>query len=185
MRLKEAITTRQSVRSFTDDKVERADIERILASAVYAPSAGNLQPWQFVVLDDPRLIEQACRLNLDAYWGIRAPAAVVVCSNAELHRPPGFWIQSCAAVTQNLLLLAHDAGLGATWTGVYPDELRLKGIATLLNLPAHLVPFSLVLLGYPKRRGSQKGYALDGKVHYNRFMPSTRYSYTQSNDPEG
>jgi nitroreductase len=179
MNLKETITTRQSIRSFVDQKIERAEIKRILASAVCAPSSGNQQPWQFVVIDDPQLIEKACRTNLDAYWGVQAPAAILVCTNSERHKSKGFWVQGCAAVTQNILLLAHEAGLGATWTGVYPIEERMAGLKDLLNLPATVIPFALVIMGYPKRRSAKKGYSVEGKIQYNRFPPSTQYSYTK------
>jgi nitroreductase len=183
MDVREAIITRRSIRSFLDRKVERATIDKILEAAIYAPSASNLQPWKFIALDDPALIEKACRLNLDAYWGFRAPAAILVLSDESMHRSKAFWAQGCAAVTQNILLLVHDAGLGGTWTGVYPEEDRIKGLRRLLRLPDSIIPFSLVLFGYPKRKGAEKSHSLEGRLGYNRLGEklSTRYSY--SSDP--
>ncbi len=175
MKLKDAIAGRHSVRTFLKRKVEREKINYILTIAVNAPSSANLQPWHFVVLDDPELIAQACRTNLDAYWGKRAPVAILVCTDTDRHKK-GFWSQGCAAVTQNILLMAYSEGLGATWTGVYPIKERVEGLSTLLNLPHNLIPFSLVILGYAKEKGVSREYSTDGKVSYNRFPASTRYS---------
>ena len=65
---------------------------------------------------------------------------------------PGFWVQDCAAATQNLLLAAHAAGLGAVWCGTYPREERMGPIAAVLGLPEHVIPFSVVPIGYPAER---------------------------------
>lgn len=179
MDLKQAILTRRSVRSFIEKKVSRADIEEILAAAMYAPTAGNLAPWRFIVLDDPPLIDKACRFNLDAFWGLRAPMAVVVCAEIANYRRGEFWVQDSAAVTQNILLLAHEKGIGATWTGVHPVSERVAGISSLLGLTENTIPFSMVLLGYPKAPPPAKERSVEGRIQYNRptvSKPPTSYS---------
>ena len=180
MDVMEAIMTRRSVRSFLEQKVSHELIEVILAAAVHAPSAGNLAPWRFAVMDEPELIDKACRFNLDAFWGLRAPMAVVVCADLENYRRCDFWVQDCAAVTENILLLAHDKGLGATWTGVHPVSERVTGISRLLRLPASVVPFSMILLGYPKIVSAPRRRSIEGRIQYNRSAlskPPTAYSF--------
>ena len=140
MELKKAITTRRSIRSYLDRPVPRPVMEKTLSLAVCAPSAGNSQPWRFIILDDPKIIEQCCRLNIDAYWGVRAPAGIVVCSDVTRHKHKGFWVQDCAAVTQNILLLLHEAGLGATWTGIHPEPDRVEGVRRQAELNPYQIP---------------------------------------------
>jgi nitroreductase len=67
----------------------------------------------------------------------------------ELNQDPGYWVVDCAAAVQNLLLAAHALGLGAVWTGVYPETERMTKFAQLLKLPENVVPHSLIVLGYP------------------------------------
>jgi nitroreductase len=187
MELREAIVSRRSVRSFLDKKVERADLEKILSAAVFAPSAGNLTPWRFWILDDPDLIDKACRFNLDAFWGLRAPAAIVVTAEIKDYRRGELWIQDCAAITQNILLLAHDHGLGATWTGVYPIVERVEGIANLLRLPEQTIPFAMIILGHPKAIPSQRDRSVQGRIHYNRSIsskPPTSYIFVSDRKPK-
>ena len=179
MDVTEAIIGRRSVRSFLEQAVPHALIEEILEAAVHAPSAGNLAPWRFIVLDEPELIDKACRFNLDAFWGLRAPMAVVVCADLENYRRGDFWVQDCAALTENVLLLIHDKGLGATWTGVHPVSERVTGISRLLRLSKSTVPFSMILLGYPKTRSAPRERNVEGRIQYNRSAPSkpaTSYS---------
>ena len=109
----------------------------------------------------------------------RPPIPIVVCSDIERHKLKGFWIQDCAAVTQNILLLLHGSGLGATWTGIYPEQDRLDGVKKILHIPDSTIPVSLVLLGYPKRKGTEKEHDLETRIHYNRLPvdPNARYSY--------
>ena len=70
----------------------------------------------------------------------------------------------CAAAVQNLLLAAHASGLGAVWTGVCPREERIDGFRRLLKLPDHVVPHSLIVLGYPAEEP-----AADDRFHADRI----------------
>ena len=61
-----------------------------------------------------------------------------------------FWIQDCAAATENILLMAEGLRLGAVWTALYPLQDRYQGMQKLLNLPDHLIPLNTLIIGYPK-----------------------------------
>jgi len=113
MEVLEAIHTRRSIRKFQSQPVPDELVTVFLAAAMSAPSAGNQQPWQFVVITDPELLGQVPSINPYAAMAEKAPLAVLVCGDLALERFPGFWVQDCAAAVQNLLLAVHSHGLGA------------------------------------------------------------------------
>jgi nitroreductase len=98
-----------------------------------------------------------------------AAAAVLICGDSRLEPDPIYQIQNCSAATQNLLLAAHDSGLGAVWLGIQPRGDRIRTMVELFDLPEQLVPISLVALGYPDGQPNNLLRKLDGKVHYERW----------------
>jgi nitroreductase len=145
----ETIRTRRSIRSFLDRAVPEELIERLLGAAMQAPSARNQQPWQFVVIDDRKLLDEIPSFMPNASMVSKAPLAILVCGDLSLEKSEGYWVVDCAAATQNMLLAAHALGLGAVWCGVYPREPRMEGLRKLVGLPENVKAHSLVVLGYP------------------------------------
>ena len=145
----EAIRTRRSIRRYKAQAIREAELRTIVAAGMSAPSAGNEQPWHFIVIKDRRLLEAIPRLNPYAAMARDASVAILVCGDLRLERFKGFWVQDCAAATQNMLLAAHALGLGAVWTGIYPLPDRVEGFKKLFNLPEDVIPFALIPLGYP------------------------------------
>ncbi len=145
----EAITTRRSIRKFTDKPVPDEMITTLLEAAMMAPSAGNQQPWHFIVIKDRRKLDGVPGFH--PYCGMikKASVAIVICGAPEGKKWPTFWVQDCSAATQNLLLAARDLGLGSVWTGVYPEKDRMKGARLLFNIPDNVYPFAIVPLGWP------------------------------------
>ena len=129
--------------------IPKETIEELLRAAMSAPSAGNEQPWQFLVIDDRKKLDSITGVNPNAKMCKEAQAAILVCGDTTKEKYPGFWVQDCAAATQNILLAAHTLGLGAVWVGLYPIEDRVVAMRTLLGLPDRVVPLALVPLGYP------------------------------------
>lgn len=78
-----------------------------------------------------------------------APVAILVCGDLKLEKHVGYWVQDCAAATENLLLAVHAKGLGAVWLGIFPREERVAGLRKLLSIPDHVIPFSLIPVGVP------------------------------------
>ncbi len=152
----EAIFTRRSVRQYTDEPVSNREIETILRAAMQSPSAVNMQPWHFVVIDDRALLDRIPYFHPYSSFLRGAPLAIVVCGDLERDKlDASFWIQGCSAATQNLLLAAHAIGLGAVWLGVYPRKERIEGLRRLLQLPDNLVPLNIVSLGHPAESPAQ------------------------------
>jgi nitroreductase len=163
----EAIRTRRSVRSFMAKPIPKETIEELLRAAMSAPSAGNEQPWQFLVIDDRKKLDSITGVNPNAKMCKEAQAAILVCGDTTKEKYPGFWVQDCAAATQNILLAAHERGLGSVWTGIYPIPERVQGFRQLLEIPDTIIPFCLVPLGYPAKESPQVDRFQRDRVHYN------------------
>ncbi|MCU0661061.1 MAG: nitroreductase family protein [Myxococcota bacterium] len=165
-----AIRTRRSVRAFEPVPVPREVLSELVGVAMYAPSAGNQQPWQLVLIDDRQTLDNLSRIN--PYGGAAkvAPAGVMICGDTSHERFPGFWVQDCSALTQNLLLAIHSKGLGAVWTGVYPLDERVRGARVVLGLPEHVIPMALVLLGTPSRKTQEaEDRVRPDRIHWNHW----------------
>jgi nitroreductase len=169
----ENIMTRTSIRQYDADRTISADtIEVLLKAAMAAPTAVNRQPWAFVVVDDRATMDSLKSVCPNARMLDSASLAIVTCGDMDLAlEGPGrdFWIQDLSAATENLLLAAHAMGLGAVWTGVYPDSTRVAGVARVLGLPESIVPLAVVPLGYPAENPEPKDKWDATKVHHNKW----------------
>ncbi len=145
----DTILSRKSIRQYTAKPVSREMINEILHAAMSAPSAGNERPWHFIILTDRTLLDEIPKFHPFSAMLKQARIAILVCGDATLEKHKGYWVLDCAAATQTLLLAAHAKGLGSVWCGVYPTEDRMVNLRNLLNLPEHIVPFSLLPLGFP------------------------------------
>ena len=162
-----AIRTRRSIRAYQDKPVSENLVEQILAAAMYAPSAGNAQPWQFVVINDCKLLHQIPKIHPHAPMAEQAPLAILVCGDPNMEKYPGNWPLDCAAAVQNLLLAAHALGLGGVWTGIYPDQGRMESLGRLLGLPMHIITHTLVVLGYPAEQPTSGNRYEASRIHVN------------------
>jgi nitroreductase len=165
----QTIIDRRSARSFLDKPVPKELVDRLLDAAAHAPSAGGAEPWHLVVVDDRDTLDRIGRSHASVEMAETAPLGVAVCGDPGRERVAGFWVQDCAALTQNLLLAAQALGLGAVWTGIYPVRNRVLRYRQLLELPVDIVPVAFVLIGYPARRLEPKEVSLVGRVHRNRW----------------
>jgi nitroreductase len=73
----------------------------------------------------------------------------LVCGDRNIDKEEGYLTINCAAATQNIMLAAHELGLGSVWLGLYPRTDRMKDVSEFLELPDHLMPVSLISLGFP------------------------------------
>lgn len=155
MELRDAIRTRRSIRAFRPDAIPATTIEELVELANLAPSAGNLQGRDFVVVRDGTTRKALDREAGDQDFVSQAPVVIVVCANLARTAPKYgrrgrelYAIQDAAAATENLLLAAHGAGLGACWVGAF-DEAAVRD---LLRLPADVLgPWRSSPSGSPPR----------------------------------
>lgn len=147
----QALLDRRSVRQYQNKAIPDDILKEILRAGMYAPSAMNSQPWEFIVVRDPAALSALSRLA--PYWKMlpQAGAAIVVVANLTDYRSShrDFFIQDCAACTQNMLIAAQGLGLGGVWLGLHPKEELKKEVASLLHIPGEIIPFSIISLGYP------------------------------------
>ena len=167
----ENIMTRTSIRKYKDQPIEQEKIDIMLKAAMAAPTAANLQPWHFIVIDDKKTIDL-----LSGQQPTNAPLLIAVCGDTNKTtmpdgkgKMPDFWIQDVSAATENLLLAAHALGLGAVWTGVYPVMERTAEIANVLNCPNNIVPVVVVRIGYPDESPQPKNKFNEENISYNKF----------------
>jgi nitroreductase len=149
MELLKTIQTRRSIRSFQDKPVADELLTEIIQAAMLAPSAGNQQPWHFLVVNDRNTLNKVPEFHPYCKMIAEAPVAIVICGEPEGLKWPAFWVQDCSAATQNLLLAARALGLGTVWAGVYPEETRMSGARKLFNIPEDIIPFAIVPIGWP------------------------------------
>lgn len=161
------ILDRRSIRRFTDQKIDHKTIKKLLTAAMYAPSAVNRQPWHFVVVDSPLMMEEMMKIHPHAGMLRSASHGIIVCGDERLQHDDGYWVVDCGAATQNLLLAAHILGLGSCWVGLHPREGRKASFSRLLKLPGHVLPFALVALGYPDEKKQRPDRFHAGKVKHN------------------
>ncbi len=145
----QALFSRRSIREYSSEPVSDQMVRELLEAAMSAPSAGNQQPWHFVVINDRRLLDEIPSLHPHSLMCRTAPLAILVCGEPSLEKHAGFWVQDCSAATENLLLAVHAKGLGGVWVGVYPGDERVAGLRKLLNIPEHVIPFALIPFGHP------------------------------------
>jgi nitroreductase len=162
----EAILTRRSIRCYTTDRVPEQTVTELLTAAMSAPSAGNQQPWQFVVMRDRQLIDQIPAIHPYAQMVREAAVVILVCGDLEKEKHAGYWVQDCSAATQNLLLAAHARALGAVWLGVFPRDDRVASLRELLGLPRHVVPLALISIGRPAETKPRADRYDPERVHY-------------------
>jgi len=144
-----AILSRRSIRQYTAEPVSEALVKELLEAAMSAPSAGNEQPWHFIVIEDRKILDDIPTYHPYAQMLKSAPLAIMVCGDERLEKYPGYWVQDCAAATQNILIAAQAKGLGAVWLGVYPTEDRVRALKALLGIPTPVIPFSIIAVGNP------------------------------------
>jgi len=144
-------------------------IKELLEAAMQAPSARNEQPWHFVVIKEREILDAIPKFHPYSQMLREAPLAILVCGDCQLAKDIGYIVQDCAAATQNILLAVHSKGLGAVWLGIYPRAERIAGIRQLLNIPEHIIPISLIAIGYPAEAKPPERRYNATRIHNNRW----------------
>ncbi|MBI9079613.1 MAG: nitroreductase family protein [Pseudodesulfovibrio sp.] len=169
MELMEAIRTRRSIRKYENRIVPEEMVQEILDAAMMAPSAGNAQPWQFVVVTDREILDSMQDLHPHLKMITQAPLGILICGDLSLEKFAGYWVQDCAAAMQNMLLATHAKGLGAVWTGIHPVGERVMAFRKLFNLPEHIAPLGFAPIGWPAQKLKTESRYREDRVHINKW----------------
>lgn len=155
MRIPEPIKNRRSIRTFNEKEVSDELIFMFVKAACYAPSAGNRQPWEFIVVKAPETKKLLAKAAYGQSFIEEASVVFVVCvvpeRSASRYGGRGrtlYCIQDSAAAIQNLILTATANGLGSCWVGAF-DEVKA---AEAVNLPEGARPIALVPVGYSNEK---------------------------------
>jgi nitroreductase len=148
----DCIRTRRSVRRYKDQPVEWDKVITVLEAGKFAPNAGNISKFKFIIVRDEALRRQLSEASFNQSWMADAPVHITICSepvkSKRFYGVRGqrlYTIQDCAAAAENMLLAAHSLGLGACWVGAF-DESKVRIIH---HLPETIQAHSIITIGYP------------------------------------
>lgn len=161
----ETIFNRKSVRKYTERPVEKEKLETLVRAGMAAPSSRDRRPWEFVIVTDQDLLDKMGDGLPLARMLKETKQAIIVCGDTV--KSENAWQLDCSAAAQNILLAAESMGLGAVWTAAYPYPERMKIIQDALQLPEHILPLTVIPLGYPTGIEKPKDKYNKKQIHYN------------------
>ena len=169
MKTYETIITRRSIRKFTSAPIEKEVLDNLIKAGMYAPSARNTQSWHFILCTAREILNKIPGAHPYAQMCYEAQAAIIVCGDQSIEESAEYNAINCSAATQNILLAAHELGIGSVWLGVYPRADRVEGITKLFQLPSGIIPVSIIALGYPGEKKEIPERFNKERIHYNKW----------------
>lgn len=161
------ILKRRSIRKFKDDEISDLIIEKLLISAMAAPSACNKRPWEFYIIKNSQLLNE---LKMSSrFSNMNSKLIIIVAGNTKNSltlESNDFWIQDCSSATTNILNVATELGLGSCWCGLYPIKAAVNRVRKILNLEDNIIPMALIHLGYPMEEKEARTQYEEEKVHF-------------------
>jgi nitroreductase len=165
----EALLARRSIRRFTAEDVSGDDERKLLDAAFAAPSSMNQRPWHFVVVRERDARARLARVHQHASLLERAPLVLAVLGGADAT----YWVEDCAAATENVLVAATALGLGACWVGVWengprphPDE--IAALEVVGTTPDVFRCLCLIGVGHPAGSKPPRTQLQPTKLSYER-----------------
>jgi len=167
----EVILRRTSIRDFTGASVDKNILDTILRAGMAAPSAKNIQPWNFICIIDRKILNQLAGGLPYARMLYKSAAAVIVCGTPDKEDKElnDYWVQDCSAATENILLAVEALGLGAVWTGVHPRSIRIQTVKEILGIPDEVIPLNVIAIGVPAQRTLPKDKYNPQKIHWEKW----------------
>lgn len=160
------LKSRRSVRAFQDKNIPKEQLQEIVDVARFAPTARNVQPWEFIVVTDKNKIVELANLGQNAKFMSAAAACIVVfCADTN------YFLEDGSAATCNILLAATALGIGSCWIAG-DKKPYAQQVNTLLNAPLNMKPISLIALGYPQEENVFKAAQkreLKELLHWEKF----------------
>jgi nitroreductase len=153
----EAIKERRSIRQYTPEPVSEEQVTQILEAGRWAPSRGNSQPWKFIVLNDDQMRKELADAIPNGKFLAQAPQGIAVVVSPEASKHPE---QEGAAAIQNMLLAAHELGLGTCWISVHGTDYEEKA-KPILQIPDDEWLLSVVSVGYSSEAPEKGRKGLD------------------------
>jgi nitroreductase len=173
MELLDIIKKRRSIRKFKNVLIEKDKLVKVLEAAHWAPTAGNLQSWKFIIVKDKKAREQVAEAAFNQMWLTEAPVLIVVSAFTDkISRYYGvrgerlYAVQECAAAMENMILEAESLGLATCWVGAFDEQ----AIKRMLDIPGNLRPQAIIALGYADEIPPMPSkYQLRDVVYFERY----------------
>ena len=168
------ISTRRSIRHFTDRPVEKEKIDRLIEAALRSFSSRGLNPWRFIVVTDREKLDQLSTAKPHGSGFLKnAPLGIVVCADTST---TDVWVEDASIASAFIHLAAHDMGLGSCWIQIRKrDHSSLKSadsyVRDILGVPDKISVESIISIGYPaeQKSGHSKDSLQFQKVCFNAY----------------
>ena len=173
MEVLKAIKGRRSIRAFRNEPVSSDIVEKLIDAARWAPSAGNIQPWEFIIVRKPEIKKKLAEAALNQSFIEEAPVVIIVCAD-EVRSSQGYGIrgktlyciQDTAAAIQNIHLVAYSLGFGTCWVGAFSEELTRE----ILKIPNGIRPVAIIPVGRPAEHPEPRNRrSINDIIHYETF----------------
>lgn len=164
MSLIDALLSRRSIRHYEPTAIPKEMLDKILEAGRMAPSAGNKQPWHFIVITDDKLKQELSK-GLFSRFLKNAPLSIVGCAHQD--RIAGRWAKiSTAIALQNMVIAAWALGIGSCWIGAFQED----KVKQLLDIPQNWNVVALIPFGYPAKIPKPRGKKpIEKIISYNKF----------------
>ncbi len=168
------IENRRSKRKFRTDPVEKDKVDKLVEAALRAPSSRGLNPWRFIVVDDPPLLSKLSESKPHGAAFLKnAPLGIVVCGDKE---KSDVWVEDTSIAAIFIHLAAEALELGSCWIQIrkrtrHSTETAGEYVKKLLTIPEHLEVASIIAIGYPdETKPAHSNDSLEQhKVSYNTY----------------
>ncbi|MGE5404290.1 MAG: nitroreductase family protein [Candidatus Saccharibacteria bacterium] len=171
MDFNDVLINRRSVRKYKTDPVPREHLMELVKAGGLAATAGNFQPWEFVVIDDRKQISALKDACMGQEVFDTAPAVICVCADPEKSATYGdrgmnyYCKLDCANATQNILLTAYNMGYGSLWVGGFKED----SIRQVLGIPAKIHVVSLIPIGKPDYEWNPPKREVQDMIHWDKW----------------
>ncbi len=167
------IHTRRSIRKYVDIPVEMEKVGRIVEAGFATPTAGNIQDLRYILVMSEPGRKKLAEAALQQYWMEGAPVHIVLC--VDMKRGKQFYgvrgerlysVQHAGAAVMNMMLAAHDMGLGSCWVGAFDEDM----VKSIIGIPEYARPHAIITIGYPDETPPKPPkYTLDIYTYMERY----------------
>jgi nitroreductase len=149
---------RRSIRKWTNKDISIKDIEKIIQSALYAPSSCNRQPLDFIIVTDKLKIELLSKCKKQVFIK-NSNCCFLILVDMNVYKKEDFYFAylDAGAAIQNMLLTIHYMSIGACWINTHPKETNINEIKNIFNIPDNYMLASMIALGYPAHNPKTPG----------------------------
>jgi nitroreductase len=167
------IRKRRSIRSYTGEPVDRETLELLIEVLLRAPTSRGINPWEFVVVDDRKVLGELSVAKPGATFLKDAAVGIVICADST---KSDVWVEDCSISAVLVQMAAQSVGLGSCWIQIRnrqhnPEQSAEQYIQQLLGLPEQLKVECIVSIGHPaeKRAGVTADELQHDKIRHNRY----------------